>query len=142
MSFGFVKDGNIVAFPNNNTKQQDTIGKTVAPNGTLIYMKRVPRTESEGGDKFIPVAIGRRSLAGDANFIVDCLKKIDALTLPYTTTIDGKDVSLGVSRKELLDVILPYVDDINQVNKGYAIVRDKNIPSIFAVVNNQKQAIA
>ena len=142
MSFGFVKDGNIVAFPNNNTKQQDTIGKTVAPNGTLIYMKRVPRTESEGGDKFIPVAIGRRSLAGDANFIVDCLKKIDALTLPYTTTIDGKDVSLGVSRKELLDVILPYVDDINQVNRGYAIVRDKNIPSIFAVVNNQKQAIA
>lgn len=141
MSFGFVKDGNIVAFPNNNTKQQDTIGKTAAPNGTLIYMKRVPRTESEGGDKFIPVAVGRRSLAGDADFIVDCLKKIDALTLPYTTTIDGKDVSLGVSRKELLDVILPYVDDINQVNRGYAIVRDKNIPSIFAVVNNQKQAI-
>jgi len=141
MSFGFVKDGNIVAFPNNNTKQQDTIGKTVAPNGTLIYMKRVPRTESEGGDKFIPVAIGRRSLAGDADFIVDCLKKIDALTLPYTTIIDGKDVSLGVSRKELLDVILPYVDDINQVNRGYAIVRDKNIPSIFAVVNNKKQAI-
>lgn len=142
MSFGFVKDGNIVAFPNNNTKQQDTIGKTSAPNGTLIYMKRVPRTESEGGDKFIPVAVGRRSLAGDADFIVDCLKKIDALTLPYTTTIDGKDVSLGVSRKELLDVILPYVDDINQVNRGYAIVRDKNIPSIFAVVNNQQQAIA
>lgn len=142
MSFGFVKNGNIIAFPNNNAKQQDIIGKTSAPNGTLIYMKRVPRTESEGGDKFIPVAVGRRSLAGDADFIVDCLKKIDALTLPYTTTIDGKDVSLGVSRKELLDVILPYVSDINQVARGYAIVRDKNIPSIFAVVNNQKQAIA
>jgi hypothetical protein len=105
-------------------------------------MKRVPRTESEGGDKFIPVAIGRRSLAGDADFIVDCLKKIDAITLPYTTTINGKDVSIGVSRKELLDVILPYVDDINQVNRGYAIVRDKNIPSLFAVVNNKKDVIA
>lgn len=142
MSFGFVKDGNIVAFPNNNTKQQDIIGKASAPNGTLIYMKRVPRTESEGGDKLIPVAIGRRSLAGDANFIIDCLKKIDAITLPYTTTINGKDVSIGVSRKELLDVILPYVDNINQVNRGYAIVRDKNIPSIFAIVNNKKQTIA
>lgn len=28
MSFGFVKNGNIVAFPNGNIKQQDIIGKT------------------------------------------------------------------------------------------------------------------
>lgn len=142
MSFGFVKDGNIVAFPNNNTKQQDIIGKTTAPNGTLMYMKRVPRTESEGGDKFIPVSISRRSLAGDADFIIDCLKKIDAIALPYTTTVGGKDVSLGVSRKELLDIILPYLEDINRVNRGYAIIRDNNLPSMFAIVNNQKQVIA
>ena len=55
----------------------------------MVYMKRIPRTESEGGDKFIPVAVSRRTLAGDADFIIDCLKKVDALGLPYTTVING-----------------------------------------------------
>lgn len=142
MSFGFVKNGNIVAFPNGNTKQQDTIGKTQAPNGTMVYMKRIPRTESEGGDKFIPVAVSRRTLAGDADFIVDCLKKVDALGMPYTMVINGQEVSIGATRKELLDILIPYVGDPNQARKTWAIVRNPNIPSIFAIVNPDGQSVA
>ena len=142
MSFGFVKNGNIVAFPNGNTKQQDIIGKTQAPNGTMVYMKRIPRTESEGGDKFIPVSVSRRSLAGDGDFIVDCLKKVDALGLPYTTVINGQEVSIGATRKELLDILIPYVGDPNYVGKMWAITRDPKIPSIFNIMSPEKQVIA
>lgn len=142
MSFGFVKNGNIVAFPNGNTKQQDIIGKTQAPNGTMVYMKRIPRTESEGGDKFIPVSVSRRSLAGDGDFIVDCLKKVDALGLPYTTVINGQEISIGATRKELLDILIPYVGDPNYVGKMWAITRDPKIPSIFNIMNPEKQVIA
>lgn len=142
MSFGFVKNGNIVAFPNNDTKQQDIIGKTSAIDGTMVYMKRIPRTESEGGDKFIPVAVSRRSLAGDADFIVDCLKRIDSIGIPYTTVVNGNDVSIGATRKDLLDLLIPYVDDISNFTKTWSIVRDPKIPSIFYIINPQKQAIA
>lgn len=142
MSFGFVKNGNIVAFPNNDTKQQDIIGKTSAIDGTMVYMKRIPRTESEGGDKFIPVAVSRRSLAGDADFIVDCLKRIDSIGIPYTTVVNGNDVSIGATRKDLLDLLIPYVDDISNFTKTWSIVRDQKIPSIFYIINPQKQAVA
>lgn len=142
MSFGFVKNGNIVAFPNNDTKQQDIIGKTSAIDGTMVYMKRIPRTESEGGDKFIPVAVSRCSLAGDADFIIDCLKRIDSIGVPYTTVVNGNDVSIGATRKDLLDLLIPYVDDISNFTKTWSIVRDPKIPSIFYIINPQKQAVA
>ena len=124
MSFGFVKNGNIIAFSGNSTTQQDVIGKTSAPDSTMVYMKRIPRAESEGGDKFIPVSVSRRSLAGDGDFIIDCLKKIDTLGMPYITTINGQDVSIGATRKELLDILIPYVGDPSYVGKTWAIVRD------------------
>lgn len=142
MSFGFVKSGNIIAFSGNNTTQQDVIGKTSAPDSTMVYMKRIPRAESEGGDKFIPVSVSRRSLAGDGDFIIDCLKKIDTLGMPYITTINGQDVSIGATRKELLDILIPYVGDPNYVGKTWAIVRDQKIPSIFYIMNPNRNVVA
>ena len=76
MQFGYIKNGNVVAFAGGNQKLQDVIYKfenANVKNGTLVYLKRVPRSDSEGGDKFIPVTLRQKSLGADADFIIETL---------------------------------------------------------------------
>lgn len=141
-SFGWVKNGKVISFVGSNKNQQDIIGEANMPNGALVYMKRVPRQKSEGGDKFIPVGIQRQTLYRDADFIIDCLKKIDAIDLPYITTIDGKEVSIGATRRDLLNLLIPYKDGQNNTSRTYSIVRHQNIPSVFYIVDAQNKILA
>lgn len=138
MQFGYTKNGNVVAFANGNQKLQDSIYKfenADVKNGSLVYLKRIPRSDSEGGDKFIPVTLQQKSLADDADFIVETLSHIDLLDTPYIAKTKNGDVSIGATRRELLSLLIPFVDDSSSATKTYSIRRHPNIPSVFSILS-------
>ncbi len=146
MQFGYIKNGNVVAFTGGNQKLQDVIYKfenANVKNGTLVYLKRVPRSDSEGGDKFIPVTLRQKSLGADADFIIETLQHIDLLDTPYIVKTKNGEVQIGATRRELLNLLIPFADDASSTAKTYSIRRNANVPSVFEIISpdNQIQAI-
>lgn len=142
-TFGFVKNGKVYAFAGSDITIQDPIlEETTLPNGSFVYLKKILRSQSEGGDKYVPVVIAENNLAKDADFILDCLKNIDVLDSPYTMNINGVDVSIGATRRELLGLLIPFEDDFNKAGKTFCIVRDTNNPTRFGIIDKNKKMVS
>lgn len=144
-SFGYVKGKMVTAFIGDNIKMEDKIYEfpnNIPAEGTMVYLKTLPRSTSEGGDAVIPVPVSKRSLAGDADFIVDCLRNVNILNRPYTIVVGGRDVSIGATRKELLDLIIPYIDDTTQWRARYSIARDPRYPSMFYIIDGKNNVLS
>lgn len=143
--FGIVKGNQLKSFVGDNPNTEDIIyifPKGQHEDGRLYYLKKLKRNESTRKDQIIPVEIGRKTLDKDANFIIDCLKNIDTLRTAYIATVKGKSVNTGISKKDLLSLIMPYIDSIQQSGRAYALLRDPRTPSVFYVVQDQKMILS
>lgn len=139
--FGLVKNNELKCFVGDNPNVEDiiyTFTKGDHDDGKWYYLKTLRRNEGTRKDQIIPVEIGRKTLGKDADFIIDCLKNIDTLRTAYIATIKGKSVNTGISKKDLLSLIMPYIDSIQQSGRAYALLRDPRTPSVFYVVQDQK----
>ena len=138
--FGFAKNNQLVSFVGDNPNTQDviyTFTKAGHDDGKIYYLKKLPRNEGNRKDQIVPVEVGRKTLGKDADFIIDCIKNVDTLRTSYIATVKGKSVNTGISKKDLLSLIMPYIDSMEQSGKVYALLRDSKIPSVFHVVQNQ-----
>ena len=139
--FGLVKNNQLKCFVGDNPNIEDiiyTFTKGDHDDGKWYYLKTLRRNEGTRKDQIIPVEIGRKTLGKDADFIIDCLKNIDTLRTAYIATVKGKSVNTGISKKDLLSLIMPYIDSIQQSGRAYALLRDPRTPSVFYVVQDQK----
>ena len=130
--FGFVNDGNLVSFENGDTNQPRILQTGLRqPNGTIVMRKNL--NHKENPTDTIPVTIARKTFSDSADFIIESLRQIDTIDQPILTTINGKSVSTGVSRKQFLSLLLPIVNNIESA-ESYALFRDPINPSTFHVV--------
>lgn len=81
----------------------------------------------------VPVTIARKTFSDSADFIIESLRQIDTIDQPILTTINGKSINTGVSRKQFLSLLLPIVNNIESA-ESYALFRDPINPSTFHVV--------
>ena len=53
------------------------------------------------------------------------------------------EVQIGATRRELLNLLIPFADDASSTTKTYSIRRNANVPSVFEIISpdNQIQAI-
>ena len=138
--FGFAKGNQLVSFAGDNPNTQDiiyTFTKDGHEDGKIYYLKRLPRNEGNRKDQIVPIEIGRKTLGKDADFIIDCIKNIDTLRTSYIATVKGKSVNTGISKKDLLSLIMPYIDSIEQSGRAYSLIRDPRVPSVFHIVQNK-----
>lgn len=137
--FGFVKDGDVVAFADGDVTKEEPIytykgsNKQAPANGTLLCIKNPNHKENQ--NEAVPVGIKYKTYKDSIEFIVSCLKSFNSLDLPYVTEIEGKDRSVGVTAKELLSLIIPVVNSIDDAVR-YSLIQNPQHPSVFHVVIN------
>ena len=145
--FGFVKNGDVVSFENGNPTQQSVIftfkGRDipVPNNGTFVFIKSTNHKEKTT-QSYIPVVLTKKSLSDDFDFIIDCLKNIDQLDKPYVFTQNGQAIRIEATRRQLLSLLIPYVNDISETENILSIVRDKNNPSTFYITSKNRTRVA
>lgn len=143
--FGFVDNGQIVTFVDGDENRRTSIfsyngrGIPVPANGTFTYVKRVKHSEKPRLE-YIPVTLTRKSIGEDAEFILDCLRNIEALDRTYTINVDGSVVSVGATRRQLLELLMPYADGIQYVKNTLSIVKDSQHPNVFHIIKKGMNA--
>ena len=105
--------------------------------GTLIYLKPVPKNECPNNKKTnrVIVAIDRVKLGdNDINFIVEALTNPDQLDRAYFKEIDGKVYDLHATRRQIAGLMLPIVDNPQQLGNADSIIRDPNNPMVVYIM--------
>jgi len=105
--------------------------------GTLIYLKPVPKNECPNNKKTnrVIVAIDRVKLRdNDINFIVEALTNPDQLDRPYFKEINGKVYDLHATRRQIAGLMLPIVDNPQQLGNADSIIRDPNNPMVVYIM--------
>jgi hypothetical protein len=105
--------------------------------GTLIYLKPVPKNECPNNKKTnrVIVAIDRVKLRdNDINFIVEALTNPDQLDRPYFKEINGKVYNLHATRRQIAGLMLPIVDNPQQLGNADSIIRDPNNPMVVYIM--------
>lgn len=138
LRFGFVKNGDVMSFRDGNPDQKDAIftfrGRNISipANGSLIFIKETNHKE-RNVQQYIPIGIQKVSLSNDFDFIIDCLRNIDSLDKAYVFTQNGENIRVDATRRQLLNLLIPYADDISGTENILSIVRDKTQPSVFYI---------
>lgn len=128
---GIVKDGSVIAYEGGDVTQPRPIGTLNKPNGTIVFVKNVNHKENQLDE--VPVTIARKTFKDSADFIIECLRNIDTINDQYITTINGKQVAIGATKKQLLSLLMPIVTNVDDA-AAYSILRDTQNPSTFYVV--------
>lgn len=109
--------------------------------GTLIYLKPVPKNECPNNKKNnrVVVAIDRVKLtsegsASDINFIVDTLKNPTQLDKPYYKEINGQVYNLYATPRQIVNLMLPLVDNPQELGNADSIIRDPNNPMVVYIM--------
>ena len=127
--FGFVKNGDVISFKDGNPDQQVVIytfkGRNIPipANGTFIFIKSTNHSERKVQQQ-IPVALEKTSLAKDADFIIDCLRNVDQMDKPYVFTQDGQSIRVQATRRQLLSLLIPYANSLQDADNILSIIRD------------------
>lgn len=138
---GFVNNGDIQAYAGGDLTQPRTIytykgsNKPAPADGTIIYIKNP--NHKENPNEAIPVGIKRKTFKDSADFIVECLQQINSINDPYVITVNGQTKSTGVTKKQMLSLLIPIINDVRNAD-GYSIMRDPNNPSIFHIVQRDQ----
>lgn len=145
--FGFVKNGDIVSFKDGNPTQQTVIytfkGRNipVPANGTWVYVKSTNHGEKKVQQQ-IPVSLQKTPLSNDADFIIDCLRNVDQMDKPYVFTQNGQTIRIEATRRQLLSLLIPYANSIQDTDNILSIVRDQTNPSLFSITaKNRTQPV-
>ena len=139
--FGIVRKGNVVSFAGGDVTQPRDMYTNLhgVPEGTLVFVKNP--NHKENPNERIPVTVARKTFSDSADFIIETLQQFSTIDQPYLITIDGKQKNLGVTRKQLMSLLMPMVKDVDQAS-GYSIMRNAAHPSVFhVVVRTQPQPI-
>lgn len=130
--FGFINNGNLISFDNGDINQPRILQTGLQqPNGTIMMRKNA--NHKENPTETIPVTVSRKTFKDSADFIIESLKQINTIDQPILTVINGKSVNTGISRKQVLSLLLPMVTNVESA-QSYAILRDNINPSVFHVV--------
>ena len=145
--FGFVKNGDVISFVNGNDKQQQSIytfsGRNILipANGTFVFIKSTNHQEKSVQQQ-MPIVLERAKLSDNFNFIIDCLRNIDLLDKPYVFTQNGQQIRINVTRRQLLNLLIPYADNLSDTENILSIVRDPVSPSVFSITaKNRTQPV-
>jgi hypothetical protein len=130
--FGIVHEGRAKSFAGGNITQPTDIAVNLnMPDGTIVFMKSTNRRENP--TEQIPVTVARKTFADSADFIIETLQQFSTADQPYLITINGQQKNLGVTRKQLMSLLLPIVKDVSQAD-GYSLMQDPSHPSVFHIV--------
>ena len=124
---GFVKDGAVYTYDDNNTRQQlDVVSKDI-PNGVIVYSKRIPRAEAPNGFRRLPIVLRKRALSdGDVNFIMDVLKDPSLLGQPY----NGLH---GATIGSISNLILPIITDAKYLSPQKKLFVDRASNTVYYI---------
>ena len=130
--FGFINDGNLFSFDNGDINQPRILQTGMKqPNGTIAMRKNL--NYKENPTETTPITVARKTFKDSADFIIESLKQINTIDQQIITTINGKSVNTGISRKQALSLLLPIVNNVGDA-ESYALFRDPVNPSVFHVV--------
>ena len=143
-ALGFVDEsGQIITFDGSET-QRKPIGqwsnvKMASEPGTLIYKKPTPKNERKNSHVY--VAIDRVKLTeGDINFIIEALKNPIQLDRPYYKEINGKQYNLHATPRQIINLLLPLVDDPSQLGNADSIIRDPRDSNVVYIMKRKDLA--
>lgn len=143
-SLGFVdNNGQIVTFDTRETDRKP-IGqwsnvKMASQQGTLIYKKRMPKNERSNSEVY--VAIDRVKMSpNDADFIVEALKNPTQLDRAYFKEINGTSYNLHATPRQIINLMIPIVDDPQRLGNFDSIIRDPNNQNVVYIMKRQDLA--
>lgn len=128
---GIVNNGSVIAYEGGNITSPRPIYTINKPNGTIVYIKNVNHSENPLDE--IPITVARKTFKDSADFIIKCLQEINTIGDQYVATINGEQKAIGVTKKQLLSLLMPIVTNIDDA-AAYSIIRDIQNPSVFHVV--------
>ena len=109
------------------------------PEGTVVFLKNP--NHKENPNERIPVTVARKTFADSADFIIESLQQFSTIDQPHMITVNGQEKNIGATRKQIMSLLLPIVNDTDQA-AGYSILRDSVNPSTFhIVVRTQEQPV-
>jgi len=139
---GYVDDkGVVLTFEDGKTTPQPLYqwpdSRMAAHPGTLIYLKPTPKNECPSNKKVnrVAVAIDRVKIKpNDVNFIIEAIKNPSQLDKPYFKEINGTVHNLHATPRQLINLIIPFVDSPNQLQNFDSIIRDPNNPMVVYIM--------
>ena len=144
--FGFINNGKLQTFTSDSDSSRASIydyalsQSTSAANGTLMYLKPIPRKELQN-DEYIPVALDRHKLDdSDVSFIISVLHNLDNLDKPAYAKINGEVVSINATYRQLINLIIPFARSMNDVKNMTTIIPSPADPNVFFVTDRTKLA--
>ena len=128
---GIIKNGAVMVYEGGDITQPRAIYTLNKPDGTIVYVKNVNHKENPLDE--VPVTVARKTFKDSADFIIECLRNIDTINDQCITTVNGKPVAIGATKKQLLSLLMPIVTNVDDAD-AYSILRDTQNPSTFYVV--------